>query len=225
MSEPTARARALEREREGDRTSPRALVALRLRLDFRIMELRSGYSLGLRDASQRPALTEAHLAQLSKGVRLVFARWTALQLAIANQWGGPDSDEKARTLVDKVVTWLQETKEVYADELEDLLDVELLDEWNTQTEDGSVGQVAQCVAKIFYETLRGAGDQVEALERTQSEETRRLGENLDRAHQERLRAEREAELQQREAERERRRAEEAPRVDDDGWETVPSRRR
>ena len=121
--------------------------------------------MGLRDASQRPALTEAHLAQLSKGVRLVFARWTALQLAIANQWGGPDSDEKARTLVDKVVTWLQETKEVYADELEDLLDVELLDEWNTQTEDGSVGQVAQCVAKIFYETLRGAGDQVEALER------------------------------------------------------------
>ena len=47
-----------------------------------------------------------------------------------------------------------------------LWDVELLDEWNTQTEDGSVGQVAQCVAKIFYETLRGAGDQVEALERT-----------------------------------------------------------
>ena len=195
-------------------------------MDFSlIMELRSGYSLGLRDATQRPALTEAHLAQLSKGVRLVFARWTALQLAIANQWGGPDSDEKARTLVDKVVTWLQETKEVYADELEDLLDVELLDEWNTQTEDGSVGQVAQCVAKIFYETLRGAGDQVEALERTQSEETRRLGENLDRAHQERLRAEREAELQQREAERERRRAEEAPRVDGDGWETVPPRRR
>ena len=195
-------------------------------MDFSlIMELRSGYSLGLRDASQRPALTENHLAQLSKGVRLVFARWTALQLAIANQWGGPDSDEKARVLVDKVVTWLHTTKEVYADELEDLLDVELLDEWNTQTEDGSVGQVAQCVAKIFYETLRGAGDQVEALERTQSEETRRLVENLDRAHQERLRAEREAELQQREAERERRRAEEAARVDDDGWETVPSRRR
>ena len=81
-----------------------------------------------------------------------------------------------------------------------------------------------CIREVLP-TLRGAGDQVEALERTQSEETRRLGENLDRAHQERLRAEREAELQQREAERERRRAEEAPRVDDDGWETVPPRRR
>ncbi|QDZ25108.1 hypothetical protein HOP50_16g76540 [Chloropicon primus] len=181
------------------------------------MELRSGYALGMRDA-QRPELTPQHVEQLRKGVILVFTRWTALQLAIANQWGGQDSEEKARVLVDKVVCWLTETKEVYADELEDLLDNELIDDWNTQAEDESPGQVAGLVTRVFWETARNEGTLVQELEGAQTEEMRRLGAVLDRSVQEQLWQERERAREERERRREEEKRER--REDDDGWTTV-----
>ena len=170
--------------------------------------------MGLRDASQRPA-DGGSPRSAYKGVRLVFA--SGPRSACDREPVGRPDRTKARTLR-QVVTWLQETMEVHADE-QDLLDVELLDEWNTQTEDGSVGQVAQCVARSSTRRC-GGGDQVEAPERT--EETRRLGENLDCAPGEAAGGEGgDCSRGGGEGEKE---GEEAPRVDDDG-ETVPSRRR
>ena len=178
------------------------------------MELRSGYALGLRESEQRGALTPDHVNQLRRGVTLVFARWTALQLAIANQWGGPDSQEKARELVEKTVQWLCETKEVYADELEELLDAELFDHWNTQAEDESPRDVSQLVTKIFYETVRNQGETVDFLARSATTEMRQLQESLQ-----------EPEPQAPAPEREPQQRREKPQVDEDGWTTVPTRKR
>ena len=75
------------------------------------MQLRSGYALGYRASEDRAGqLSAAQLEQLAYGVRLVFGRWTALNLAVANQWGGADSQAKAQELVQRVVQWTLEKK-------------------------------------------------------------------------------------------------------------------
>ncbi len=75
------------------------------------MQLRSGYALGYRGSEDRASqMSAAQLEQLAYGVRLVFGRWTALNLAVANQWGGTDSQAKAQELVQRIVQWILEQK-------------------------------------------------------------------------------------------------------------------
>jgi hypothetical protein len=50
-----------------------------------------------------------------EGVRSVFRQWTALELAVANQWGGPTSSSKAEKLIDEVLTLFDGPDRVYKD--------------------------------------------------------------------------------------------------------------
>lgn len=45
-----------------------------------------------------------------EGVSLLFQRWTALQLAVQNQWGGSKSVEKANELILDVIDWFYTSK-------------------------------------------------------------------------------------------------------------------
>nr|CAB3498778.1 unnamed protein product [Digitaria exilis] len=44
-------------------------------------------------------------AALGQGIGLVFGRWTALQIAVENQWGGRDSRAKADQLAASILSW------------------------------------------------------------------------------------------------------------------------
>lgn len=68
------------------------------------MELRSGAVVGahLLPPQARPAFEE--------GVRLYFQRWTALTLAVENQWGGASSAEKANWLLQETIQWFYKNK-------------------------------------------------------------------------------------------------------------------
>ena len=190
------------------------------------MELRSGYACGFRSETQRPALTEEQKAQLAKGVRLVFGRWTCLNLAVQNQWGGPNSEQKRQELAQSVLDWLLNAKEVYADELEDLLDAEMMDSWNVQAEDGSPREVSVLINKVFYETVQGKGDTVQWLERTATAAQRQIEQSLreeDTHHHTSMGMQDEQQQQQQQQRQSRQR--EVPQVDEDGWTTVPNRRR
>lgn len=68
------------------------------------MNLRSGWVVGqgVLPAEGRPLFEE--------GVRLVFDRWTALQLAVENGWGGAQSKEKALDVMDDVLDWFFKRK-------------------------------------------------------------------------------------------------------------------
>ena len=48
--------------------------------------------------------------QFEEGVSLLFQRWTALQLAVANEWGGGSSKEKGQALLEDVIEWFYTTK-------------------------------------------------------------------------------------------------------------------
>jgi pre-rRNA-processing protein TSR2 len=45
-----------------------------------------------------------------EGVRYLFAQWTALCLAVENQWGGPTSAEKQQWLLKESINWFYSNK-------------------------------------------------------------------------------------------------------------------
>ena len=47
--------------------------------------------------------------------RAIFHQWTALELAVSNQWGGPDSKEKAEDLCAEILDLFGGSKDVYKD--------------------------------------------------------------------------------------------------------------
>ena len=45
-----------------------------------------------------------------EGARLLFSRWTALCLALENEWGGANSREKGQWLLQEAVQWFYRNK-------------------------------------------------------------------------------------------------------------------
>jgi hypothetical protein len=81
------------------------------------MELRSGSVVGQEKPTSSSAsstvvgrLTNEAIAVLGEGIRLCFLRWTALQLAVENEWGGHTSKLKAQQLQSDVLSWFTRSK-------------------------------------------------------------------------------------------------------------------
>jgi pre-rRNA-processing protein TSR2 len=49
------------------------------------------------------------------GIIAAFEQWTALELAIHNEWGGPQSAQKGRDLCNLVIELFSKPKRVYKD--------------------------------------------------------------------------------------------------------------
>jgi hypothetical protein len=71
---------------------------------FHTMNLRSGNQVGA------GILQTAHRGAFEEGVTILLSRWTALQLAVENQWGGRDSAEKAEDARDEILEWFYKRK-------------------------------------------------------------------------------------------------------------------
>jgi pre-rRNA-processing protein TSR2 len=46
----------------------------------------------------------------SEGIRQIFMRWTALCLAVEQEWGGRSSTEKANSLQGEILEWFYSRK-------------------------------------------------------------------------------------------------------------------
>ena len=92
---------------------------------------------------------------LQRAIRAVFGEWTALHLAVENEWGGHDTRDKALALLQRVLDGLSGAAPVYRDELEPVLEAALLDEFNVEAEDESPRQVAELLCKMHAEALAG----------------------------------------------------------------------
>ena len=51
-------------------------------------------------------LTAEAVNQLREGIDLLLGRWSALQMAIQNEWGGRDTRQKAQQLALDIYHWL-----------------------------------------------------------------------------------------------------------------------
>ncbi|XP_076911730.1 uncharacterized protein LOC143569789 [Bidens hawaiensis] len=108
-------------------------------------------------------LTAEAVNQLREGINLLLGRWSALQMAIQNEWGGRDTRQKAQQLAVDVYHWLiRPTEALYVDELENLLDDFMLS-LNTEIDDGSIEEVSDNLMIMHEECLEGNFASIERL--------------------------------------------------------------
>lgn len=111
-----------------------------------------------------PVLSQEAVSKLASGVHLCFLRWTALQLAVENEWGGRSSNQKALQLENDILTWFVGSKaRRYIDELEQLLDDTMIEKFNMQTEDDSLEEVAEQLFVLHEECSQGNYETVNRL--------------------------------------------------------------
>jgi pre-rRNA-processing protein TSR2 len=68
------------------------------------MNLRSGLAVGA------GVLQDQRRPQFEEGVQLILSKWTALQLAVEQEWGGRQSRDKAEEMLDEVLDWFYKRK-------------------------------------------------------------------------------------------------------------------
>lgn len=109
---------------------------------------------------------------------ITFDLWPALKLAVEEEWGGPDSKDKADFLLSTVCDYCDEstpsTNDSEApdppdqDEIADMLDSYMSHEYNVRLEDGSIEYVAQRLVSlwkiIFLQSQAAANEALQHLE-------------------------------------------------------------
>ncbi|KAJ4832090.1 hypothetical protein Tsubulata_049429 [Turnera subulata] len=104
---------------------------------------------------QRQLLTEESGSVFGEGISLLLSNWSALQLAVENEWGGRGSRRIADQMVSDIFSWFTSSKEpLYLDVLENILDEAMLS-LNTVIEDGSVEEIAEKLMFMHEECLEG----------------------------------------------------------------------
>ncbi|KAF5189260.1 hypothetical protein FRX31_021153, partial [Thalictrum thalictroides] len=84
-------------------------------------------------------LKPGNIPLLSEGISLILSRWTALQMAVQNEWGGPLSRRKSELLAYDILSFFTESKgPLYIDDLENLLFANTSESLNLLVEDGSI---------------------------------------------------------------------------------------
>ncbi|KAL6987144.1 hypothetical protein U1Q18_012900 [Sarracenia purpurea var. burkii] len=118
------------------------------------------------DLGKATQISAESAAQLQEGISLLLSRWTALQMAVESEWGGPDSRLKSKQLVADIFSWLTQSKDpLYIDDLEDFLD-EFMLALNTEIADGSIEEIAEKLMIMHEECLEGNFQSVQILKET-----------------------------------------------------------
>jgi pre-rRNA-processing protein TSR2 len=120
-----------------------------------------------------------NLALFARGTIALFTLWPALRLAVAEQWGGPESAEKRTWMISEVVDYFESClpkstePQLSEDQLADLVDQDELaemlegmvsDEFEVDLDDGSADEVAGDVVKLWKKLTKGDKAMVEELE-------------------------------------------------------------
>jgi len=79
----------------------------------------------------------------------IFKNWSALQLAVAHQAGGPESREKAEWMKSATENWFYENNNLEKWEVEGFLETVIVNEFYVQIDDGSLYEVAGKVCDFF----------------------------------------------------------------------------
>ncbi|RZC52324.1 hypothetical protein C5167_020744 [Papaver somniferum] len=116
-------------------------------------------------AANNPPLTPQSLSAFSEGIYLVLSRWTALQMAIQNEWGGRDSRQKSDQFSYDILSWFTQTKEpLYIDDLEEkILFKTMTDEFNVVLDDGSEKEIAEELMIMHEECLQENYESIQRL--------------------------------------------------------------
>ncbi|CAN8177897.1 unnamed protein product [Coccothraustes coccothraustes] len=94
-------------------------------------------------------------ALFAEGVRAVLGGWAALQLAVAQGFGGPQGPEKAAWLSSALLDFFTQNADLEQEEVEDFLAEVMDNEFDTVVEDGSLQQVSRELVTLFARARGG----------------------------------------------------------------------
>ena len=101
------------------------------------------------------AMSDPRDAVLAQGIHAMFSRWTALRLAVDNNWGGGDPGVKYNKLVSAVIGLFGGGKAVYPDDVEIVLESAMVEDFAVEAEDGSCMEVAERIVELYRRTALG----------------------------------------------------------------------
>ncbi len=102
-------------------------------------------------ANRHPQSVEA----FKEGLGSVLRQWTALELAVFHQWGGPDSKQRAEALQLELLDLFLGPDEVYKDDITLILEDYLEQEFNTICEDGSPEELGEMFCVMWRKCCNG----------------------------------------------------------------------
>lgn len=102
-------------------------------------------------ANRHPQAVEA----FKEGLGSVLRQWTALELAVFHQWGGPDSKQRAESLQQELIDLFLGPDEVYKDDITLILEDYLENEFNTICEDGSPEELGEMFCVMWRKCCSG----------------------------------------------------------------------
>lgn len=92
---------------------------------------------------------EKQQARFELGVSMMVYKWEALEVAVANSWGGPSSAEKRDWITAIIVDLFKSEKIVDAATIEETLLYAMIDEFDTNVEDESTVPIAVGIIDIY----------------------------------------------------------------------------
>jgi len=128
-------------------------------------------------SSSQQQLPSPTILLFARGVIALLDLWPALTIAVAEQWGGPDSEEKKVWMASVIIDeWEQRTTffpsppsaepiapevdpseakdpALDQDDLGDLLNQMMSDEFDAKIEDGSIDLVARDIIRLWHDIL------------------------------------------------------------------------
>lgn len=144
--------------------------------------------------SNVPEQQAPEILLFARGVMALFDLWPALTIAVKEEWGGPDSADKKLYLLSAVIDAFEQGASYLPadaagvvhvdpksaqdppldeDQVADMLDQYMSDEYEAVLEDGSSDMIAKDVSRLWRDCVapgeRSAEDTVGALERKAAE--------------------------------------------------------
>jgi len=106
-------------------------------------------------AQQPPPVDAAEI--FNNAVRAIFSRWTLLRLAVDQGWADGDEAQKADALVTRILEMVAPSVRRVPDESEiaDVLHDSIEGTFNAQAEDGSVEEIARTILRLRAECSAG----------------------------------------------------------------------
>eukprot|EP01031_Cornospumella_fuschlensis_P028463 gene28463-34360_t len=101
--------------------------------------------------NRHPQAVEA----FKEGIGSVLRQWTALELAVFHQWGGPTSKERAEALQKEIMDMYLGPDKIYKDDISLVLEDYLETNFNTICEDGSPDELGELFCTMWRQCCAG----------------------------------------------------------------------
>lgn len=102
-------------------------------------------------ASRHPQAAEA----FKEGLGSVLRQWTALELAVFHQWGGPTSRQRADALAQELLDMYLGPDKIYKDDVSLVLEDYLETNFSTICEDGSPDDLGELLCTMWRQCCEG----------------------------------------------------------------------